>query len=541
MEGLHFPFVGGSICSNHRLGRAIATGTGDLNVEFSSPKTINPTVPSGIRRRWFGALAIAWLHWISLSAFVVALAAAAAGLLLDDSLALAAAGFAVSLGFVATDLSRAQRQNISPATLMATASMLVSLGHIVAVLHANDSGRARYFVYTIDEHVPLALKISFAACVLPVLGFHWVRRSGIMPSFVRLLPIVEGRIGLRKLIPVLVFAGILGIALKVTGALTSFGTLTALAYGMPNLAAFVLARAGAARNWRAAILAGLVIALAEAARALFFAYLRADVISPIFAYSAGLVLGARSLRPLKRPEFIPVYAAAVLFVVYFAAFGAVRSGGAGVDRLISLQSYQEALATEETRPRQTVLARLTTFNQLTQVVRVAREDGFLYGETLEYLGIAFIPRFLWPEKPEIAKGAWFALRIGQARMYRGRITNSVNMTVAGEFYLNFGWLGVIIGTFLFGSVIGIFWSKTEFWRDPYNVLGTGFGYYLLWTGFVGAADLQTLVTLVALYMIFVALSLLARAFEASKPEVRQIESRSTHVGTPPTARYLRGG
>lgn len=463
---------------------------------------------------WFAARATAWLRGLSWIAFSVGASSAVVGFLVDDSASMALAGFSVSLGFLSADLSNAHRRNISPATLMAAASLLVGLGHMVALSKADDIERASYFVYAIDEYIPLALQIAFVASVLPILGFRWVSRSEVLAPFVALLPVVHGGIKQRWLIPILVAAAAFGMGVKVTGAFAFLGTLAALAHSMPTLASFVLARVGAARNWRAAMLAGLTVALAEAARAILFAYLRSDVIAPIFAYAAGLVLGARSLRPLKRPEFMPVYAAAAVFVIYFAAFGEVRGrSNAGLERIGSVQSYQENVA--EDPSRQNVLGRLTTFNQLTQVLRVVREDGFLNGETLEYLGIAFIPRFLWPEKPEIAKGAWFAMRIGQARVFMGRITNSVNMTVGGEFYLNFGWIGVIVGTFFFGAFLGVFWSRTAFWRDPLNVLGAGFGYYLLWTGFVGAADLQILVTLVALYLVFVVLSFVARSLGTS--------------------------
>ena len=99
------------------------------------------------------------------------------------------------------------------------------------------------------------------------------------------------------------------------------------------------------------------------------------------------------------------------------------------------------------------------------------------------------------------------------------------MTVAGEFYLNFGWIGTVAGTFLFGAVLGIFWSRTAFWRDPYNVVGGAFGYYLLWTGFVGAADLQVIVTLIALYLIFATLSLVVRSPGASDPALGRSPSK----------------
>ncbi len=158
--------------------------------------------------------------------------------------------------------------------------------------------------------------------------------------------------------------------------------------------------------------------------------------------------------------------------------------------------------------RQSLLGRLTNFNQLSQVGRIVKEDGFLDGETLEYLGYALIPRFLWPGKPAIAKGAWFALRIGQARILPdGRISNSVNMTIPGELYLNFGPLGVVLGCLLFGAIIGAFWFRTAFWSDPRNVLGGAFAYYLLASAFSLGADLQVLVTSLAIYLIFVALSI----------------------------------
>lgn len=467
------------------------------------PVSAAPPHRGVVRHPWFRARTVAWLRVLSMVAFVTAAGGAIVGFLADDPMTLAIAGFAAAVGFLASDFVRAWREHLSPATLMALAGLLMGMAHIVAFALRDGPQASTYFIYAVDEYIPLALKIALAGTILPILGFRWVMHSPIVRPIVAQLPVVEGRISLPWLIPVMIAAAALGITLNITRAVPALGTLTALFYGLPHLAAFVLARVGATRNWRAAIIAGLLVAIAEAIRALWFAYLRSDVIAPIFAYAAGLLLGARSLKPLKRPAFIPVYVAAVLFTVYFAAFAEARGiSGMGLERLTSVQNYQQQLA-EHQRGRQNLLSRLTTHNQLSQIGRIVEEDGFLDGETLEYLGFVFIPRFLWPEKPEIAKGSWFALRIGQARLENGRITNAVNMTVAGEFYLNFGWPGVLLGTFLFGAMLGAFWARTDFWRDPYNVLGAGFGYYLLWTGFFGAADLQIVVTLLATYGLFV--------------------------------------
>ena len=140
------------------------------------------------------------------------------------------------------------------------------------------------------------------------------------------------------------------------------------------------------------------------------------------------------------------------------------------------------------------------------------------GLSRQYIGYAFIPRFIWPEKPIIAKGAWYAWRIGQANITpTGAYTNSVNMTVAGELYLNFGWLGVLLGCLSFGIALGTFWARTGFWVDESNTLGSAFGFYLLWIGLGLAADLQIIVTLVATYLLFVAIGYMLPSLVARYP------------------------
>jgi hypothetical protein len=202
---------------------------------------------------------------------------------------------------------------------------------------------------------------------------------------------------------------------------------------------------------------------------------------------------------------MPVYAFAVPLVAFFGAFADVRERSAsGVGRIEALAVERAIQQETQEATRHGLLSRLSTINQLSQVGRVTKEDGLQNGATLEYLAYAWIPRFLWPEKPTIAKGAWFALRIGQARISNGRITNSVNMTIPGELFMNFSWGGVVVGSLAFGVLLAVFWSTTGFWRERENVLGAAFGFYLLWVGIGGGVDLQIIVTLVAIYAVFAA-------------------------------------
>jgi hypothetical protein len=77
------------------------------------------------------------------------------------------------------------------------------------------------------------------------------------------------------------------------------------------------------------------------------------------------------------------------------------------------------------------------------------------------------------------------------------------MTIPGELYLNYGWNGVWVGLSLLGVFIAVLWGTTEFWIKPRNVLGTAFAFYMMWPwiGFSLGADLQIVVTLIAVYLV----------------------------------------
>jgi hypothetical protein len=82
--------------------------------------------------------------------------------------------------------------------------------------------------------------------------------------------------------------------------------------------------------------------------------------------------------------------------------------------------------------------------------------GLLGGEGLEYLGYAFIPRLLWPDKPGVTRGAWFTVYLGGASNEEDA-TTSTALTAIGELYWNFGMVGVIPAMILLGAAIGVLW------------------------------------------------------------------------------------
>ena len=451
-----------------------------------------------------GARAVATAAYVFLAS---GLAVIVTGVLSTAPELVCAGGAIVALGFFSGDLPRLRVGGVTPITLFAFSAAVTGIADTIGLMAADSLDRGRYFLYAVDEHLFLASLLALAGGVLPVLGFRAVHRYGALGEVSRLLPSLRARIRDEQLVPLGLSLAVLAIALQISGWRPPLGTLLDFVFLMPSLVIFTLARAGSERGVRGATATALVIAVAEAGRALAFAYLRIEVLVPLVAFVFGVLLGRRSLGVLRSPVLAPVYVAMVLFVMYFGAFGAVRQHYVeGVQRIEAMHEYREQMELQQVRTEQSVLSRVTSFNQLSQVGRVVEEDGFLNGATLDYLAYAFIPRFLWPEKPLIAKGAWFAVRIGQATPTReGWYNNSVNMTVPGELYLNFGWLGVLLGCLAFGAILAVLWAQTTFWSDSRNVLGSAFGFYLLWVGFGLAADLQIVVTLFALYLLFVAI------------------------------------
>ena len=412
-------------------------------------------------------------------------------------------------GFAAQDIVRVRFGLVSPMTVYAITLAVSALANAIGIDAADSSGRALYVIYADEEYLMLAAELTFAGLVVPVLAFRLTERRPELRALLDILPRIAGAARTSTVVRWAPLLSAAVIVLRLRGPLPALGTLSGVVELIPHLAAFTLARLAWAENLRRPQAMALAIAIAEAIRALLFDYLRISVVAPLAAYTLGALLGARSLRPLRTARFAPIYVGAAVIVAYFGTFGEARSLiGTGVSRIAQLQEMQEDSLRSVGAPKQTVFSRLTNFNQLSQIGRIVEEDGFLGGSTLEYLGFAFVPRFLWPEKPIIQKGAWFALRIGQAHIARdGRITNSVNMTIPGELYLNYAWMGVLVGCFIFGTLLAAFWTRTDFWMRPDNILGSAFGFYLLWIGLILGADLQILVTLIATYLVFLAASI----------------------------------
>jgi hypothetical protein len=117
--------------------------------------------------------------------------------------------------------------------------------------------------------------------------------------------------------------------------------------------------------------------------------------------------------------------------------------------------------------------------------------GFQYGETMKYALYAFIPRILWPEKPNVSRGAWFTAYLGFSPREE-ESTTSTGITAVGELYWNFGVPGVLIGMFFIGALFGVLWKMAGI-----NPVQTPLRLLLYVYVTLGMPDLPEAVTLVA--------------------------------------------
>lgn len=90
------------------------------------------------------------------------------------------------------------------------------------------------------------------------------------------------------------------------------------------------------------------------------------------------------------------------------------------------------------------------------LVGEVRKDGFQWGQTMQYAAYAFVPRFLWPDKPNVTRGAWFTTYLGASNR-ESESTSSTGITAVGELYWNFGIPGVVIGMLGIGIGYGLLW------------------------------------------------------------------------------------
>ncbi len=249
----------------------------------------------------------------------------------------------------------------------------------------------------------------------------------------------------------------------------------------------------------------LILCALQILSALFTAYLRIQLVIPLLIIYGGYLIGVGKLKEVFSYRTIPVIAVFLVFFSMFGNLGANRSHF--IDAFTSSIEVQKAaysIDAVKNSDRNDPLTRSSNIAQISNIFKLVERNGYYNGEASLPIVYAFIPRIIWPEKPAIELGAWYALEIGVATINAyGRANNSVNMSIPGELYLDFGWLGVVLGCMGCGSVLAMFWNAGEFMASPYNFTGALWGGYLLLFCMLGiGSDLQIFVTFTSTFMAF---------------------------------------
>lgn len=389
--------------------------------------------------------------------------------------------------------------------------LLTSCAHTYAFLNIDkkDTLTYNYFHYSIPEHYVLAMEIFYLGVISVTLGFNFgLNFRPIVPKLQFSLPSSANYFVFGIIVTFLIF---FSSFISLPGALQKIFLLLPLFY------IFIVVRKSFIEDIKILRVYGLVVMSLITFQTILFSYLRSAIIMPIVVYLFATLTTKRTIRSFLTVDVILLFCLMLYLNSYFSVFGENRSGistgYARIGQLYELNKNKNSNKPNEEGPaRQDIFARASLINQLSQIGRLVKEDGFYDGKTLLYLTFAFIPRFVWPEKPIIQQGGWFALRIGQAIQNEyGKYNNSVNMTIYGEFYLNFGFVGLIICGFLFGMFICQFWLVSDFNGNHNNLLGAGFGLTLILAGFFQlGADLQFIVTQIAVYLMLLAISLILK-------------------------------
>lgn len=392
---------------------------------------------------------------------------------------------------------------------------ITSWGHFMAFLNESQKEMEyfQYFKYSIAENYTEAMEIFYIGILFILWGYYsgetLIKR--VPPIKTNLMSItIYDRIFYLSLV-LLLFPNLLPIP----SALIRVFTM------LPQIGMFIFNIIGLKYKINRFRIYSIALLAITVVLNLFSSYLRFAIIAPILLYIISYIVSEKKITYLHSIRSLPIYVALIFFSISFSKLGNLRTQydmawEQKLEVLMDFKSSDEKKLSqdefEEESKKQTILSRSTVINQLTQLVKVRKEDGFYYGETMLYLTYVFIPRFLWPEKPIIQQGAWFAERIGLAyRNDAGYVNNSINMTIYGEAYLNFGYIGVVLVCFLFGYFLNFLWKSSGEMDEYFNLLGMGFSLFLIgYATFQLGADLQIVITFLSVYLTFLACGYILR-------------------------------
>lgn len=408
---------------------------------------------------------------------------------------------------ICTVLHLKKKLPITPVFVFYLGVIIVNIANL-SLISQVERHHVTTYSYIVPKYIDDAALIWCISSTLCVIGFNLASKR----SFPAIDFEIKKKKTLQNLFWVLFVANLLTIIGY--GVLIKGGNQFAKIFGLLNsIGILFYARLWATENSRLYRNYAILLYLVETYIALTSSFLRFELILPTFYLFAGFFLGKGDLKFALSYRVIPLIAILVFYSSVFTSLQHNRSNFISVFN--GTAAGEEEV--EDTRDRSddnsgALLNRSANLAQITNVVNLVQKNDFYGGKASEPMIIALVPRVLWPDKPLIQLGAWFALEIGVGtKTSLGTANNSINMTVAGQLYLDFGWVGVVLGSLLFGAFLAVLWNSTRFYASQFNLMGTIFGGYLFLLSIGSYADLQVVITLMSTYIVFYIIKKIAAA------------------------------
>lgn len=416
----------------------------------------------------------------------------------------------LGVGFCVVDTLGFRERKVTALSFFAMSTGLAGVASFVVIV-AHNAGETQYLSYGIPQFYPQAMLLAYVGGVLPHAG-AWLAdglcRIGRRCTSILPLVLYEPR-NPDSTLRMMLAASVLIVLLQTMQLMPSLGSISNTLEMLPLVTVFLLARWGYHLNRQTLKWAALVLAAVLACQGLLFEYLRGKALFPLVTFAMGAVLGKPSPRTLAGPLLLAVYALAALFLSYFQVMGEVRSERVyGRERVARLVDARRQLENSQSgRSWMHVAGRKSSINRQSQVLKLVSDNGFYEGETLSYYAHVFIPRFIWKDKPIVAKGQWFARQLGLGTDLGHKFSNAISMSIPGELYLNFGWWGVSLGCTGIGFLVMLMWRASCFWSSPANLTGIVLSFHLIQRCVQEfGPDMQSVVGYVNTYLLCLALT-----------------------------------
>jgi hypothetical protein len=398
---------------------------------------------------------------------------------------------------------------VTPKLVFYVSAMLISIGNIIGEVNGLLEGNINSYMRV--EHIPRATLIWCVGAASIFLGYEMSGKKS-MPSV---------RLDVGKGMPDKMFNYVLVISVfyvQLSEMFAFLGTFAKLFHLFGVIGILFYFRLGGEKNSLKYNRMALLLAVLQTLIAIKFSYLRNAIIIPTIIMAVGYFVGKRHVKYAFSYRLIPYMVVIALFLTIFEDLSKHREdfslviseklseGKPGAaEEMIDLYDDEDYSGT--------FLERTAVVAQLSNVVELVEKHGYYEGFVSAPMVVALVPRFLWPDKPQIKLGQWFAVETETAYITEsGQANNSINMTIMGEMYLDFGWIGVLIGCILYGMFMAVLWNSVEFFASPYNLLGILFGGYILVFSFGIGADLQIVVSYLSTYLIIYAIKKLITVY-----------------------------